>query len=141
MGEVLQKGRASAATQRKRRLRFYRTRLRELRMIAKALISTKHPVLVHIIPMRRCNLDCGYCNEYDDVSKPVPLEEMKRRLDALAAVSTSVITIRGGEPLMPPDLDEIIRHIRERGMSAGLVTQGLFLNHDSMERLHDAGPA
>ncbi|HEX9344279.1 MAG TPA: hypothetical protein VF900_00080, partial [Candidatus Acidoferrum sp.] len=78
MGLVRQKGKASAATRRKRRLRFYRTRLRELRMIAKALVSTKHPVLVHIIPMRRCNLDCGYCNEYDDVSKPVPLEEMKR---------------------------------------------------------------
>jgi len=65
-----------------------------MRMIAKALLSTKHPVLVHIIPMRRCNLDCGYCNEYDDVSKPVPLEEMKRRLDLLADMGTSIITIR-----------------------------------------------
>src|SRR5512136_2687118 len=90
MGLVRQKGKASAQIRRKRRLRFYRTRLRELKMIAKALLSTKHPVLVHIIPMRRCNLDCGYCNEYDDVSKPVPLEEMKRRLDALAAMGTSV---------------------------------------------------
>jgi len=26
------------------------------------------------------NLDCGYCTNYDDVSRPVPLEEMKRRL-------------------------------------------------------------
>jgi len=139
MGLVRQKGKASAATQRKRRLRFYRTRLRELRMIAKALVSTKHPVLVHIIPMRRCNLDCGYCNEYDDVSKPVPLEEMKRRLDALAAMDTSVITISGGEPLMHPDLDEIIRHIRKRGMIAGLITNGFFLNKERIERLNDAG--
>ncbi len=58
--------------------------MRELRMIAKALVSTKHPILVHIIPMRRCNLACTYCNEFDDVSTPVPLEEMKRRLDLLA---------------------------------------------------------
>jgi MoaA/NifB/PqqE/SkfB family radical SAM enzyme len=96
-------------------------------------------VLVHIIPMRRCNLDCGYCNEYDDVSKPVPLEEMKRRLDTLAAMGTSVITISGGEPLMHPDLDEIIRHIRNRGMIAGLITNGFFLNKERIERLNDAG--
>src|SRR5438445_13683740 len=86
-----------------RKLRFMRIRARELRMITKALVSTKHPVLVHIIPMRRCNLDCGYCNEYDDVSKPVPPEEMKRRLDLLANMGTSIITISGGEPLMHPE--------------------------------------
>jgi MoaA/NifB/PqqE/SkfB family radical SAM enzyme len=139
MGLARQKGKASPATRRRRRLRFYRTRLRELKMIVKALVSTKHPVLVHIIPMRRCNLDCGYCNEYDDVSKPVPLEEMKRRLDILAAMGTSVITISGGEPLMHPDLDEVIRHIRKRGMIAGLITNGFFLNKERIERLNDAG--
>src|SRR5580658_4859932 len=93
------KGKASAQTHRRRRLRFYRTRVRELRRIGKALLSTKHPFLVHIIPMRRCNLDCGYCNEFDDTSKPVPLDEMKKRLDMLAEMGTSIITISGGEPL------------------------------------------
>jgi len=139
MSGVRQKGKASAETRRKRRLRFYRTRLRELRMIGKALLSTKHPILAHIIPMRRCNLDCGYCNEYDDVSKPVPLEEMKRRLDTLADMGTTIITISGGEPLMHPDLDEIIRHIRNCGMIAGLITNGFFLNRERIERLNTAG--
>lgn len=52
-------------------------------MIAKGLASTKHPLLVHIIPMRRCNLACTYCNEFDDFSKPVAVEEMFRRIDRL----------------------------------------------------------
>jgi MoaA/NifB/PqqE/SkfB family radical SAM enzyme len=107
--------------------------------IGKALVSTKHPFLVHIIPMRRCNLDCTYCNEFDDVSDPVPLKEMKRRLDHLAGMGTSIITISGGEPLMHPELDEIIRHIRKRGMMAGLITNGFFLNRERIERLNDAG--
>src|SRR5258707_14177617 len=64
---------------------------------------------------------------------------MNRRLDALAAMGTSVITISGGEPLMHPDLDEIIRHIRKRGMIAGLITNGFFLNKERIERLNDAG--
>src|SRR5271169_1333576 len=139
MAQVSQKGKASAETRRRQRLRFYRTRARELWAIGKALVSTKHPFLVHIIPMRRCNLDCTYCNEYDDVSKPVALEEMKRRLDHLADMRTSIITISGGEPLMHPELDELIRHIRKRGMIAGLITNGFFLNRERIERLNEAG--
>lgn len=133
------KGKASVETRRRKRLRFYRTRARELRAIAKALASTGHPFLAHIIPMRRCNLDCTYCNEFDDVSKPVPLEEMKRRLDLLADMRTSIITISGGEPLMHPELDEVIRHIRSRGMIAGLITNGFFLNKERIQRLNEAG--
>src|SRR6202023_1558599 len=129
----------SASVLARRRRRFIRTRLRELRMIAKALISTKHPILVHIIPNRRCNLACTYCNEFDDFSKPVPLAEMKRRLDTLADMGTSIITISGGEPLMHPDLDEIIRHIRRRGIIAGMITNGFFLSKERIERLNQAG--
>src|ERR1700727_427472 len=105
---------ASSSVKWRRRARFVRSRTREVLKIGKALVSTKHPFLVHIIPMRRCNLDCGYCNEYDDVSKPVPLEEMKRRLDLLADMGTSVITIRGGEPLMHPERAEGIGSIAQR---------------------------
>jgi MoaA/NifB/PqqE/SkfB family radical SAM enzyme len=108
-------------------------------MIAKALASTKHPALVHIIPMRRCNLDCGYCNEYDNVSKPVPLEEMKKRLDILADMGTSIITISGGEPLMHPELEEIISHIRKRGMIAGMITNGFLLSKERIATLNEAG--
>ena len=139
MSVVRQKGKASAETLRRRVWRFRRTRTRELWMITKALLSKKHPVLVHIIPMRKCNLDCTYCNEFDDVSAPVPLEEMKKRLDTLTGMGTSIITISGGEPLLHPELDDIIRHIRKNGMIAGLITNGFFLNKERIERLNSAG--
>src|SRR5438309_4383935 len=95
----------------KHRLRIARRRGRELAMIGRALASTDHPVMAHIIPMRQCNLSCKYCNEYDKVSKPVPLETMKRRIDLLAKLGTNIVTISGGEPLLHPELDEIIRHM------------------------------
>jgi len=139
MAEGTKVVRAGIRTRLRRGLRFLRTRVRELRMIGKALASTKHPILVHIIPMRQCNLACTYCNEYDDFSKPVPLEEMKNRLDILADMGTSIITISGGEPLMHPELDEVIRHMRRRGMIAGLITNGFYLNRERIERLNEAG--
>jgi MoaA/NifB/PqqE/SkfB family radical SAM enzyme len=130
---------ASTSVRLRRQLRFVRSRARELMKIGKALVSPKHPFLVHIIPMRRCNLDCGYCNEYDEVSKPVPLAEMKRRLDLLADMGTSMITISGGEPLLHPELEEVIRHMRKRGMYTGMITNGFLLSKDRIETLNDAG--
>jgi MoaA/NifB/PqqE/SkfB family radical SAM enzyme len=114
-------------------------RVRELRMIAGSLASKDHPVLAHVIPMRRCNLSCTYCNEYDDFSKPVPIETMYERLDHLADLGTRVITISGGEPLLHPDLDLVIAHARKRGMIAGMITNGYLLTADRIQRLNRAG--
>jgi len=107
--------------------------------IAWAALDRHHPVLVHIIPMRRCNLACRYCNEYDAVSAPVPLEVMLRRVDRLAELGTSAITISGGEPLMHPDLDKIVARIRERGMIVTLITNGYYLSPERIARLNRAG--
>ena len=122
-----------------RKLKAAHRRSREWKMIAKAFVSTGHPVLAHIIPMRRCNLSCTYCNEFDDHSKPVPIETMYQRLDRLAGLGTSVITISGGEPLLHPDLDLIIARIRRRGMIAGLITNGYLLTAERIQRLNRAG--
>src|SRR2546423_15361767 len=64
---------------------------------------------------------------------------MKRRLAALTNLGPSVIPISGGEPMMHPDLDEIIRHIRRRGMIAGLITNGYYVTPERIRRLNDAG--
>src|SRR5438309_11672586 len=107
--------------------------------ILRALASTDHPLLAHIIPIRRCNLACEYCNEFDDFSKPVPLETMFRRVDKLGELRTSVITISGGEPLLHPELDQIIGRIREHGIVAGMITNGYLLVPERIERLNGAG--
>jgi MoaA/NifB/PqqE/SkfB family radical SAM enzyme len=114
-------------------------KIREYAMVARALASTDHPVLVQIIPNRFCNLSCAYCNEYDKVSDPVPLEEMYRRIDALGRLGTAMIGISGGEPLTHPELDEIIRRIRRTGAIAGMITNGYLLNPERIERLNRAG--
>jgi MoaA/NifB/PqqE/SkfB family radical SAM enzyme len=114
-------------------------RARELTMIAKGVASTDHPVLAHIIPIRRCNLACKYCNEYDDYSKPVALEVMKSRIDHLARLGTTVITLSGGEPMLHPELDEIIAHMRTYPIIAGMITNGYLLTADRIKKLNRAG--
>jgi MoaA/NifB/PqqE/SkfB family radical SAM enzyme len=123
----------------KRRWKAVTRKVRELASIGSALASTGHPYMAHIVPMRRCNLACTYCNEFDDVSDPVPLDEMLRRIDDLGRLGTSVITISGGEPLLHPDLDQIIARIRKAGAIAGMITNGYLLMPDRIERLNKAG--
>jgi len=123
----------------RRDMRALNRRARELRMIVKGVASRDHPVMAHIIPIRRCNLSCTYCNEYDDFSKPVPVEVMTARLDQLAALGTTIITFSGGEPLLHPELDRLITHIRNRGILVGLITNGYLLTAQRVQQLNRAG--
>ncbi|MBW4045952.1 MAG: radical SAM protein [Acidobacteria bacterium] len=122
-----------------RRLKAANRKARELAVVGHALASTGHPVMAQIVPARFCNLSCAYCNEYDKVSEPVPVEEMLRRIDHLARLGTSIITISGGEPLTHPELDQIIARIRHHGRVAGMITNGYLLMPDRIERLNKAG--
>src|SRR5436305_7683103 len=129
----------SLVTTLRRRAKALHRNLRGAKMVARALGNTAHPLLAHIVPMRRCNLACTYCNEFDDFSKPVPIEDMYHRIDKLGALGTSVVTISGGEPLLHPELDDIIRRIRANDMVAGLITNGYLLVAERIERLNRAG--
>ncbi len=118
------------------RIRSY---YREFWFLARGLFSTRHPVLAHVIPMRRCNLTCAYCNEYDKSSEPVPLGTMYRRIERLKELGTSAVIISGGEPLLHPDLDNIIVRIRRHGMLAALISNCYLLNRERIRRLNQAG--
>ena len=108
-------------------------------MIAKGLLSTRHPVLAHLIVTRRCNLACTYCNEFDKVSKPISLEVLFRRVDRLAELGTTIVTISGGEPLLHPELEEIVHRIRRCGILAGMITNGYLLTPQRIDHLNRAG--
>lgn len=114
-------------------------KLRVARLIAEGLVSRDHPILVHMIPTRRCNLSCRYCNEYDSSSPPIPVKELIHRVDLLAKLGTSIITQSGGEPLLHPDLEEIIAHVRSHGIVTGLITNGYLLTADRIKQLNKAG--
>lgn len=123
----------------KRRVRRAGRRFREARMLVTALRFQYQPVNAHLIPVRRCNLSCTYCNEYDDHSAPVATADVLRRVDRLADLGTGIVTLSGGEPLLHPDLDAIISRIRLRGAIATLITNGYLLGRERIARLNRAG--
>lgn len=99
---------------------------------------THAPLDAQLIITRRCNLSCGYCAEYDNFSEPVPAGELKRRIDALHRLGAANITLLGGEPLMHPDVAEIVAYAGRRS-NTSLVTNGFLLRNSVIESLNEAG--
>jgi MoaA/NifB/PqqE/SkfB family radical SAM enzyme len=64
---------------------------------------------------------------------------MYERIDRLAALGTTIVTISGGEPLLHPDLDLVIGRIRQNSMIAGMITNGYLLTADRIHKLNAAG--
>ena len=123
----------------RRAVRRYNRLYREVRMVALALKSPRHPVFAHMVVTRRCNLACTYCSEFDNFSKPVPIDEMVRRVDQLAALGTTAVTLTGGETLLHPQLEDIIARTRSHGMIVVMITNGYLLSVERIQRLNRAG--
>jgi len=94
--------------------------------------AVKRPVVVWNMT-RRCNLRCVHCYSQSQ-NKAFPGEltttEGKALIDDLAAFSCPVILFSGGEPLMRPDLPDLVRHATDRGIRAVISTNGTLINGD-----------
>ncbi len=107
--------------------------------LVRTALDIDRPFLAQIVPMRRCNLACGYCNEFEKTAAPVPLVHVEAWLDTLATLGTAAVTCSGGEPLLHPDIVRIVSGIRSRGMLAGIITNGFLLTPGRIADLNAAG--
>ena len=103
--------------------------------------SDKKPVVVWNVT-RRCNLHCVHCySESRDLAYGGELStaEGKALIDDLAGYGSPVLLFSGGEPLMRPDLVELIRHATGRGMRAVISTNGTLITSDMARTLGGVG--
>jgi MoaA/NifB/PqqE/SkfB family radical SAM enzyme len=133
----------SVALSSTRRLALRRTsRLADLKVAAtlvRAALDKDRPLIANLIVTRRCNLSCGYCYEYDKVSPPVPLDVLKERVDHIARLRAVFVTLTGGESLLNPDVDQVVAHIRAKGMVPFLNTNAYLLTKEWIDKLNKAG--
>lgn len=112
---------------------------RMLYRLASAAFDPYRPLIANLIVTRRCNLSCGYCFEYDKVSPPVPVDDLRERIDHLARLRTVFVTLTGGEALLHPELPALVAYVRERGMTPFVNTNGYLLTRERIEALNAAG--
>ncbi len=99
------------------------------------------PWFAQLVVIRQCNLSCGYCNEFDKTSPPVPLNTLKARLQKLKELGTFAVNLTGGEPTMHPDLPELIHYCRHelKFLKTSMITNGFYLSQERIESLNEAG--
>ncbi len=112
--------------------------LKAVRRAVSAVMQPTHPLLVQMVVTRRCQLTCGYCNEYDDYSPPVDTDLLLRQIDHVADLGTLVVTLTGGEPLLHPELDTIIRRVVDHGMVCTSISNAYALTQKWIERLNES---
>lgn len=99
------------------------------------------PVVVFNITSM-CNLSCEHCY-YSAKSKIDPDElsvsEILNIADDLALIRVPVVLLSGGEPLMKKGIYEISKYISERGIKAGLSTNGTLINQSAVEKILNSG--
>ncbi len=114
------------------------------------------PIVLMLEPLEACNLRCVGCGRVREYA-----QVMNRRMsvdEALAAAERAgapVVSVSGGEPLLHPQIAEIVRGLIEQGRWVYLCTNGLLLREklaefprhkklcfvvhlDGTEKIHDA---
>jgi len=87
----------------------------------------------------QCNLDCAYCSEYDN-SRPHPkLADLRAWIDKIRDLGTMRIALVGGEPLMHPEIVQVVEHCRAQGLATSLTTNGFLLTPELIGQLERAG--
>jgi MoaA/NifB/PqqE/SkfB family radical SAM enzyme len=99
------------------------------------------PWYAQLVVIRKCNLSCGYCNEFDKTSDPIPLETLKSRAKKLKGLGTFAINMSGGEPTMNPRLADFIEYCRFdlKFLRTSIITNGFFLKKELIEDFNRAG--
>ncbi len=98
------------------------------------------PFLAQMVVIRRCNLTCTYCNEFDETSDPVPLEVLRERVDKLKELGTFSLEFTGGEPMMNPHINDIIRYARSKSFhKVMMISNAYLMNEKKVKALNDAG--
>ncbi|MGI8437780.1 MAG: radical SAM protein [Chthoniobacterales bacterium] len=98
------------------------------------------PLLAQMVVVRRCNLACAYCSEFDKTSEPVPFATLDAQLRKLKNLGTFGISLTGGEPTLHPDLPRLVRRCRElKFFRTGMITNGFFLKPELIRQLNETG--
>ncbi len=98
-------------------------------------------VLSWLEPTKRCNLYCEGCYSRNDKKSDKSLEQIRADLDVFTTKrTTDAISVAGGDPLVHPDIVEIVRIIaQEYGLKPIINTNALALTPELLGQLKRAG--
>ena len=103
------------------------------------IFDTK-PWAAHLYVTEQCNLDCHYCNEYNNALPHPAVADLKKWMDHMRSLGVARLGLQGGEPLAHPDIVEIVRYAKSIGFyKVSMSTNGFLLTRELLADLETAG--
>jgi hypothetical protein len=91
-------------------------------------------------PTRRCNITCDACFVGNDPASDKPLESIRHELEVMLRLRRcDAMLIAGGEPLVHPQIDDIVALVRDAGVKPIIVTNGVRFDRPLLRALTRAG--
>ncbi|MFN8412429.1 MAG: radical SAM protein [Anaerolineales bacterium] len=108
----------------------------------KAVLNARafKPLYVKIKVNYGCNLKCEMCKHWRETREaPISMDRFKQTLTELAELGTKKIHFSGGEPLLRPQLPELVAHATELGMRVTMTTNGTLVTKEKAKAFIEAG--
>ena len=100
----------------------------------------ERPWAAHLYVTDQCNLDCHYCNEYDNSVPHPDVLDLKRWIRKIRELGVARLGFQGGEPLMHPEIVELVRYAKSLGFyRVSMSTNGLLLTRKLVADFERAG--
>jgi len=98
----------------------------------------KYSLVLMLEPLYRCNLRCRSCGKIE-LAEMAPDKKLsvQQCVDAAREAGVPVVSITGGEPLLHPDIPEVVSRLIARRRFIYLCTNGLLLE----KRLEEFSPS
>lgn len=89
----------------------------------------------------KCNLKCAHCyQDADDATdRELSTEEARAMIDGIARAGFRVMIFSGGEPLMRPDIYDLVAYAASRGLHPVFGTNGTLIDGETAVRLKKSG--
>ena len=98
------------------------------------------PWAAHLYVTEQCNLDCHYCNEYNNSLAHPAVADLKKWMEHIRRLGVIRLGMQGGEPLKHPDIVELVRYAKSLGfLKVSMSTNGFLLNRQLLADLETAG--
>lgn len=98
------------------------------------------PLYVKMKVFYGCNLKCEMCNHWRETREPpVPSDRFKEVLNELAELGTKKIHISGGEPMLRPQVPDMVEQASALGIKVTMTTNGTLIDKAKAKRLVEGG--
>ena len=102
-------------------------------------VFDSRPIWAQLKITEKCNLNCGYCCEHNNSGRHVPVETVFKWIEKCSELGVKHVEFIGGEPLMHPDLFEMLKSAKSHGMNTGFTTNGFLMTDEFIEKLMENG--